>query len=227
MMTTGRRAIHLCRGHNGTVGACEYAISSQAKVTTAISEYTARKPRSPNWSRKEPRSDVLDSTIWLPQNASAATTSERRPWLIVPVLYPPDRRAISELIFSKSCRGSPATRTTLSRPVEPTMIEKSRRDKCHMRASKRSRASLARPASAGAVTVALSMAPLPDATTPNSRSLRDRGESRIATRRPSRATVTGLSDKVFEHQVAQEPEKQDENYRRDVDPAEIRDHPPD
>src|SRR6266403_5930701 len=34
----------------------------------------------------------------------------------------------------------------------------------------------------------------------------------------------GPSDKVFEHQVAQEPEQQNEDHRRNVDPAEIGEH---
>src|SRR5260370_25288185 len=102
------------------------------------------------------------------------------------------------------------------------MIERSRRGTFQALASNCNSASLARPASAGAVTVALSTCrPSAAAATATRRSLRARGDSRIATRRPSPATFKGPSDKVLEHQIAQEPEQQNEDHRRNVDPAQI------
>src|SRR5271155_2223026 len=154
--------------------------------------------------------------------------SERRAWLIAAPPYPRGRRAISGATCSARRCGSPATRTILLRLVEPAMIERSRRGTCQARASNCNSASFARPASAGAVTVALSTCPpSAAAATATRRSLRARGDSRIETVSPSAATLSGPSGKVLEHQVAQEPEKQNEDHRRNVDPAEIGKHTPD
>src|SRR6516162_6368725 len=103
------------------------------------------------------------------------------------------------------------------------MIERSRRGMRHTLASNCNSASFARPASAGAVTAALRARP-PSAAAPiaTSRSALARGTRRIATRRPLLAMVSGPSDKIFEHQVAREPQQEDQDYRRDVETAEIR-----
>src|SRR5262249_24540158 len=90
-----------------------------------------------------------------------------------------------------------------------------------VRASSCNNASLARPLSAGAVTDALMTRPPSTAAMASSRSAFARGDSRIATRRPSRVTVKGPSDKIFEHQIAKKPQQQNEDHRRDVDPAQI------
>src|SRR5215469_17176084 len=136
------------------------------------------------------------------------------------------RRPISGAIFSISCSGSPATRTALLRLVNPLMIERLRSGMCHTLASNCNSASFARPASAGAVTAALSTRPPSAATSiATRRSALARGRRRMATRRPLPAMVIGPSDKVFEHQVAQEPEQEDQDYRRDVEAAEIREYP--
>src|ERR1700730_6747380 len=79
MTVTGTRDVHSLRGHKIMVGACAYATRNQAKVTSAVSEYTARKPRSPSWSRNDPRKLVLDSRTWLPQKAMPAKTSDNKP----------------------------------------------------------------------------------------------------------------------------------------------------
>src|SRR5260370_5115492 len=107
------------------------------------------------------------------------------------------------------------------------MIERSRRGTHQTRATTCNSASLARPASAGAVTVALSTCrPSAAAATATRRSLRARGDSRIATRRPSPATFKGPSDKGLEHQIAPEPAQQNEDHRRNVDPPEIVEYTP-
>src|SRR5216683_122681 len=110
----------------------------------------------------------------------------------------------------------------------PATIERSLRGSRQARARSCNSASLARPSSAGAVTEALTTRP-PSAVAamPSRRSDLARGNSRIATRSPSCASFSGSSAKIFEHQAVQEPEQQDQDYGRDVDPAEIRENTPD
>jgi hypothetical protein len=49
-----------------------------------------------------------------------------------------------------------------------------------------------------------------------------RGDRRIATRKPPRIGVSGPSSKIFEHQIAQEIQQQDQDHRRNIDPAKVR-----
>src|SRR5438876_575676 len=140
-----------------------------------------------------------------------------------PVL--PGKPAIAPASWALSHCGSPATRTVLFRLASPATIERSRRGNSQARASRRNSASLARPSRAGAVTVAFRVySPAAEAARPISRSVLAPGDRRTATRRPSRIRVTGPSGKVFEHQVAQEIQQQDQYHRRNVDPAEVGDH---
>src|SRR5215469_13104320 len=141
-------------------------------------------------------------------------------------LHHPGREPIAGMIFFTRCCGSPAMLTALLRLLRPRAIERSRRGMCHALASNCNSASFARPASADAFTAALSTRP-PSTATPiaTRRSALARGTRRIATRRPLPAMVSGPSDKVLEHQVAQEPEQEDQDYWRDVEAAEIREYP--
>src|SRR5215472_14483627 len=101
-------------------------------------------------------------------------------------------------------------------------MERLRNGKCQVYARSRSSASLARQPCGGAVTETLiARPPSAVAAIASRRSALARGDSRIATHRPSRVKVIGPSSKVFEHQVAQEVEQQNQYYRRDVDTTEI------
>jgi hypothetical protein len=60
MITTGTSAVQLL-GHSTIVGV-GIGGHKPAKITNAVTEYTARKPRSPSWSRSDPRNRVLDNS---------------------------------------------------------------------------------------------------------------------------------------------------------------------
>src|SRR6516164_7602730 len=117
--------------------------------------------------------------------------------------HPPGKLAISLESLAISRCGSPPTRTILFRLAAPTAIDRSRRGSRQVRARSCNRASLACPSYAGAVTEALIVrSPSALVTIPSRRSDLARGDSRIATRRPSRVGVIGPSSKIFEHQIS-------------------------
>src|SRR5208282_3364483 len=161
--------------------------------------------------------------MWLPQKATPAMTSERSPLSTEPRSHPPSKLAISLDSLVRSWCESPATRTILLLLPAPAASEKSRRGRRHTWERSCNSASLARPSCAGAVTETLiARPPSAVAAIPRSPSDLARGDRRITTRTPSRVGVIGPSSKIFEHQIAQEIQQQDQNHRRNVDPAEIR-----
>src|SRR5262249_46978392 len=218
----GTSAVQRCRGHSSIVGAAAYAETNQTKITSAVTEYTRRKPRSPNWSRSDPRKPVLDNRTWEPQKAPPAMISERSSGAMERPSHAPGRLAISADSLVISWCGSPATCTILLRLEAPAMIERSRRGKCQASARSCNNASLACPSRAGAVTKTFSgRPPSAAAPMPSRRSNFARGARRTATRMPSPIRIRGWSGKGFEHQIAQEIQHQDQDYRRNVDPAKV------
>jgi len=149
--------------------------------------------------------------------------SERNPLSTDRGSHLPGKLAISLESLAISWCGSPATCTVFLRLAAPATIEKSRRGSRQTFARSCSSASLARPSRAGAITAALTTRP-PSAAgeRPSRPSDRARGDRRIATRTPSRVGIIGPSGKVFEHQIAQEIQQQNQNHRRNVDPTKAR-----
>src|SRR6476659_7363440 len=102
-----------------------------------------------------------------------------------------------------------------------------RRGNPHVLASTAISASFARFSAGGAVTATLRTA-LPSAVDaiPSMRSARARGVRRMATRTPSAAAVSSSSEeargKVVDNQAPQKHQDQDQDHRRDIDAAEIR-----
>src|SRR5437764_4659787 len=132
-----------------------------------------------------------------------------------------------------SPRGLPAMRTVLSRLLAPPTIEMSRRGNRHAFARTAISASFARFSAGGAVTATFRTArPSAENATPSMRSARARGVRRMATRTPSAAALRGRSleearGKVVDEQAPQKHQDQDQDDRRDVDTAEIRQERPD
>ena len=141
-------------------------------------------------------------------------TSARSPLSIDESSHPPDKLAISLESLTISSFGSPAMCTILFRLTAPTTIYRSRRGSRQARARSCNSASLACPSCAGAVTEALiARPPSAVAIMPSRRSDLAAGDRRIATLKPLRVGAIGLSGKVFEHQIAQEIQQQDQNHR--------------
>src|SRR5947209_8068356 len=119
-------------------------------------------------------------------------------------------------------------RTVLSRLLAPPTIEMSRRGNRHAFARTAISASFARFSTGGAVTATLRTArPSTEDAIPSMRSARARGVRRISTRTPSTAAVRSPSleeawGKVVNEQAPQKHQDQDQDDRRDVDAAEIR-----
>src|SRR5947207_13689243 len=94
-------------------------------------------------------------------------------------------------------------------------------------------ASLARPSAGGAVTDTFRTGvPSAERTTPSMRLARARGVRRICRRTPSAAAAKGASvdegrGKDVEDQLPQEHQDQNQDHRRDIDAAEIRQKTPD
>src|SRR5438270_12119095 len=97
--------------------------------------------------------------------------------------------------------------------------------RCQARDSRVISAAFALPCSAAAVTMILrATPPSASAISPTRRFAEPRGVSRTRTRTPSRAAAKGKASvgEIFRHFDIEEAEQQQENDRRDVDAAEIR-----
>jgi len=140
------------------------------------------------------------------------------------------RPLIAEARRRISAAGSPAMRTILLRLLRPPTSARSRRGRPHSLANNCNSASLARSSKGGAVTETLSTAaPSARCAIPSRRSARARGVSRTTTRTPSAAAHNGPSeapgnilDDVVQEQPLEKHQEQDQDDRRDVDTAEIR-----
>src|SRR5438045_8347052 len=119
-------------------------------------------------------------------------------------------------------------RTVLWRLLAPPTIERSRRGNRHAFARTAISASFARFSAGGAVTATFrTKPPSAEAAIPSIRSARARGVRRIATRTPSAAAVRSPSleearGKVVDEQAPQKHQDQDQDHRRAVDTAELR-----
>src|SRR5262245_38797734 len=125
-----------------------------------------------------------------------------------------------------SAGGSPARCTILLRLLAPPTIDTSRRGTPHAFARNATSASFARFSMGGAATDTFrTEPPSADTVIPSMRSARARGVSRTATRTPFGARRSGASHvggDVIEQRLPHKDDDQDQDHRRDIDAAEIR-----